>query len=252
VGQELRDDIHQAGLTEPLQAAFRELILALERVLPSLPDHPQGYVKSLLRLVIQEAADPAVEPHWWQVALDLIAKTVQGAGGERDTVRTATERLMPLMRTRMGPYEVVTLREITEQTVRGICMLSDTLTAPKKHYVAPNAISLAQALFSPYAWFRAIYAGPAPVGFLMLHDNADEQRYFLWRLMIAEPHQGCGYGRQAIERLVEYVRTRPGARELLVSYHKGESSPEGFYLKLGFEPTGDMAGSEFMARLPLN
>jgi diamine N-acetyltransferase len=70
--------------------------------------------------------------------------------------------------------------------------------------------------------------------------------------MVAEPYHGRGYGRQAIERLVEYVKTRPGAKELLVSYHKGEKSPEGFYLKLGFEPTGEMAGDEYVARLPLD
>ena len=35
--------------------------------------------------------------------------------------------------------------------------------------------------------------------------------------MIAEPYHGRGYGRQAVDRLVEYVKTRPGARELLVS-----------------------------------
>ena len=83
-------------------------------------------------------------------------------------------------------------------------------------------------------------------------DNPDEPEYFLWRLMVAEPYQGRGYGRQAIERLVEYVKTRPGAKELLVSYHEGEKSPKGFYLKLGFEPTGDMAGDEFVARLSLD
>jgi diamine N-acetyltransferase len=155
------------------------------------------------------------------------------------------------MRERMGPYDEVTLREITEQTVRGICLLSDTLTEPQKYYVAPNAISLAQAHFSPYAWFRAIYAGPAPVGFMMLYDNPDEPEYFLWRLMIAEPYQGRGYGRQAIERLIEYVKTRPGARELLVSYHEGEKAPAGFYHKLGFEPTGDVIEGEIVARLSL-
>jgi diamine N-acetyltransferase len=252
MNQELRTQVVQAGLPEPFQTALMELAEALERVLPSMPDHPRGFVTSLSNLVIREAQDPTAEPHWWEIALDLIVKTVDRAEAESDPVRTATERLGPLMRIRMGPYDEVRLREITEQTVRGICMLSDTLTEPQKHYVAPNAISLAQALFSSYAWFRAIYAGPAPVGFLMLHDDADEQEYFLWRLMIAEPYQGRGYGRQAIERLVDYVRTRPGAKELLVSYHKGERSPEGFYLRLGFEPTGEMAGDEFLARLPLD
>jgi diamine N-acetyltransferase len=251
MSDELLDRIDEAELPKPLRAALKDLVQAVDSVLPGLPHHPQSVAGWRLGIVVQEAADPATEPHWWEAALDLVVKTIDQAGADTVDVRAAVERVVSLMRERMGPHKEVTLREITEETVRGICMLSDTLTEPQKYVVAPNAISLAQAHFSPYAWFRAIYAGPAPVGFLMLYDNGDEHEYFLWRLMIAEPYQGRGYGRQAIERLVEYVRTRPEAKELLVSYHEGEGSPKGFYLKLGFEPTGDMAGEEFVARLPL-
>jgi diamine N-acetyltransferase len=251
MSNELLERINEAELPEPLQAALRDLAQALEPVLPNLPDHPRNVVNARLGQVLREAADPATEAHWWEASLDLIVKTIGEAGEERRSVQAAVEDVVPLMHERMGPYEEVTLREITEQTVWGICMLSDTLTEPQKYYVAPNAISLAQAHFSAYAWFRAIYAGPAPVGFLMLYDNPEEPEYFLWRLMIAEPYHGRGYGRQAVERLVEYVKTRPGAKELLVSYHKGAKSPEGFYLKLGFEPTGDVIEGEFVARLLL-
>jgi diamine N-acetyltransferase len=252
MSNELLDRLEEAELPEPLRAALVDLVHAVERGLPDLPEHPRGRVSRLLGRVLEEAADPATETHWWEAYLDLAVKTVGHAGGTVEGLQQAAARLAPLMHARMGPCDEVTLREITGETVHGICMLSETLTEPQKYYVAPNAISLAQAHFSPYAWFRAIYAGPAPVGFLMLYDNPDEPEYFLWRLMVAEPYHERGYGRQAIERLVEYVKTRPGAKELLVSYHKGEKSPEGFYLKLGFEPTGDMAGDEFVARLPLD
>jgi diamine N-acetyltransferase len=252
MSDELLDRINEAELPEPLQAALRGLAQALEPVLPTLPDHPQHMASRLFGRVLEEAADPATETHWWEANLDLAVKTVGNAGGAVGGLQQAAARVAPLMHERMGPYEEVTLREITEQTVWGICMLSDTLTEPQKYYVAPNAISIAQGHFSPHAWIRAIYAGPAPVGFLMLYDNPDEPEYFLWRLMIAEPYHGRGYGRQAVERLVEYVKTRPGAKELLVSYHKGEKSPEGFYLKLGFEPTGEIIEGEHVARLALD
>ncbi|MBI5029758.1 MAG: GNAT family N-acetyltransferase [Chloroflexi bacterium] len=156
-----------------------------------------------------------------------------------------------MLRERLGPYEHVTLREITADTVFRICLLSDTLTEPKKYFVAPNAISLAQAHFNKYAWFRAIYAGKAPVGFMMIIDDPDTPEYFLWRLMIAEPFHGRGYGRQAIQRLVEYVKTRPNAKELLVSCGQGEGSPEGFYLKQGFVPTGEIVHDEIVLRTVL-
>ena len=153
--------------------------------------------------------------------------------------------------TSRGATAEVSLREITADTVRAICKLSDTLVEPQKRVVAPNAISIAQAHFSPLAWFRAIYADEEPVGFIMLYDNPDEPTYFLWRLMVAAPHQGKGYGRQAIAHLIEYVKTRPRATELLVSCHEGEGSPEGFYQALGFRRNGQMEEDEVVLSLAL-
>jgi len=143
-----------------------------------------------------------------------------------------------------GPDATVSLREVTAETVRAICRLSDTLMPPKKYMVAPNAVSIAQAHFEPHAWFRAVYADETPVGFLMLWDGADEENYFLWRLMVAEPHHGKGYGRRAIGLLVDYVKTRPGARALETSCGQGPGNPEGFYRKLGFERSGKMFDDE--------
>ena len=150
-----------------------------------------------------------------------------------------------------GDTVEVSLREITADTVVTICKLSDTLVEPQKRVVAPNALSIAQAHFSEHAWFRAIYAADEPVGFIMLYDNPDEPTYFLWRLMVAAPHQGKGYGRQAIARLIEYVKTRPRATEFLVSCHEGEDGPEGFYLTLGFRRNGQMEDDEVVLSLPL-
>ena len=153
--------------------------------------------------------------------------------------------------TTVNPEATVNLREITEETVVEICRLSDTLTEPQDHMVAPNALSIAQAHFSQYAWFRAIYADETPVGFIMLSDDPDEQEYFLWRLMVAKPHQGKGFGRRAVELLIEHVKTRPGAKELLTSCGQGEGSPEGFYSKLGFKRNGEMVGDEVVLSLGL-
>ncbi len=145
----------------------------------------------------------------------------------------------------------VSLREITAETVVAICKLSDTLSPAHQQMVDSNALSIAEAYFEPKAWFRAIYADETPVGFLMLYDDPDEPDYFLWRFMLAAPYQGCGFGRQAIALLLEYVRTRPGARELLTSCGEGEGSPEGFYTRLGFQRTGEVEDDEVVLRLPL-
>ncbi len=148
-----------------------------------------------------------------------------------------------------GPDATVTLRELSQETV--VSFIDMKVADNQTHFVAPNAVSIAQAYYEPKAWFRGIYADETPVGFIMLSDDPDKPEYFLWRFMIAADHQGKGYGKQAIQRLVEYVKTRPGARELLVSYVPGEGSPEGFYLKQGFVPTGEKDEDELIARMPL-
>ena len=147
---------------------------------------------------------------------------------------------------------ILSLREITEETVISICKLSDTLSERQKKMVASNAQSIAQAHFNNKFWFKAIYVEKTPVGFIMLYDDPDELKYFLWRLMIAGPYQGLGYGKKAVQLLVNYVRTRPGAKELLVSCEEGEGSPEGFYTKLGFRRNGELQDGEVVLSLTLS
>jgi diamine N-acetyltransferase len=144
----------------------------------------------------------------------------------------------------------VSLREITADTFREVCRLR---VAPgQEGLVAPVAWSIAEAHFSPLAWFRAVYAGDTPVGFVMLEDDPASRQCYLWRLLIDAGHQGKGYGRRAVELLCDHVRTRPGATELLTSWVPGEAGPAGFYTKLGFELTGEVDEDEVVARLPLS
>lgn len=143
----------------------------------------------------------------------------------------------------------VTLREITADTVRAICKLA--VREDQQKFVAPNAVSIAQAHFADTAWFRAIYAGDTPVGFAMLDDQPDKPEYFLWRFMIDARYQGMSFGRRALELLVAHVRTRPNATELLTSVQPGEGGPLPFYEKLGFELTGEIDDGEAVLRLKL-
>jgi diamine N-acetyltransferase len=144
---------------------------------------------------------------------------------------------------------VVELREVTGESVRGICRLQ--VAPAQRRFVAPNAVSFAEALFEPMAWYRAIVADDVAVGFVMLYLDPAKPYYYLWRLMIADRFQGRGYGRATIGLLGDHIRSLPNATEMLVSFVPGEGSPEGFYLDLGFEPTGDIDEGEVVARLPL-
>ena len=151
----------------------------------------------------------------------------------------------------------VHFKRITSQTVHEICELSTTLTQAQRQHVADNAVSIAQAHFSENAWIRAIYFDETPVGFIMLHfgsdwdDGIDCPGVFLWRLMIARPYQGQGYGTDAIKLLICHLKAL-GIPELYTSYDPGEDGPEPFYQKLGFVPTGDYYGDEPEVMLKIN
>jgi diamine N-acetyltransferase len=143
----------------------------------------------------------------------------------------------------------VSLREISADTVRSICKLE--VHDAQKPFVAPNAVSIAEAHFSEHAWFRAVYAGEAPVGFLMLHDEPEKPEYFLWRMMIDARYQGMGFARQAMDLLIRHVRTRPRASALLTSVVQEEGGPQGFYESLGFVLTGAFEDDEAVMSLDL-
>jgi diamine N-acetyltransferase len=149
----------------------------------------------------------------------------------------------------------VTLRLVTAETLDTILGLK--VREDQTQFIATNAKSIAQAHFHQEAWFRAIYADEVPVGFVMLYDEGlrdhspENPTYFLWRFMIDKRFQGSGFGRQAMGLLINQVRSRPQAQELLLSYRQGVGSPEGFYRSLGFVHTGEEHEGEIEMRLSL-
>jgi diamine N-acetyltransferase len=158
----------------------------------------------------------------------------------------------------IGSRRDVTLREITPANRADVEAL--TVTDEQAEYVEGVAESLVEAAETPDAmpWFRALYAGETPVGFVMISDgitvvNPDYLGpYYLWRLIVDQRHQGQGFGALAIELVVEHLRTRPDARQLLTSAVPGPASPIGFYLRQGFRDTGVMHMGERVLELDLS
>ena len=151
--------------------------------------------------------------------------------------------------------DLVSLREITSETVIGVTKLA--VAENQSGFVAPNSVSLAQALFTPEAWYRGIYYGDELVGFVMLDDESlrspppEKPSIGLWRFMIDAKYQGRGIGRGAMLRVIEHVRARGLFESLELSYVPGPGCPEAFYLALGFRHTGRLAGKEVVLELPL-
>jgi len=138
----------------------------------------------------------------------------------------------------------VSLREITDENREAVVALR--IAASQEAYVSSVADSLEEARETPEGnpWYRAIYADDQPVGFVLLSWNVTPEPpriigpWFLWKLLIDERHQGCGYGREAVKLVADIARDH-GASELLTSYVAGERSPEPFYRQIGFVPTGE-------------
>jgi diamine N-acetyltransferase len=136
----------------------------------------------------------------------------------------------------MSSPNPITLREVSRDNLDEIFDLDVTET--QREHVASNAVSLAQALiYSDVAWYRAIYNGETPVGFLMTNESPGEQPY-LWRLMIDQKHQGHGHGKHALSILCERL-AKLRALELHTSCVAGVDGPLAFYERLGFTPTGE-------------
>lgn len=140
----------------------------------------------------------------------------------------------------------VALHEITAETLPTIIALA--VSESQQRYIASNAVSIAEAHFDPGAWFRAVYSGDLPVGFVMLFDPTmpgaipsdpiDPTDMFLWRLMIDRRYQRRGYGRRTLDVVRQHVAGLGRFRRLLSSYVPGPDGPEGFYLSYGFIKTG--------------
>jgi diamine N-acetyltransferase len=127
----------------------------------------------------------------------------------------------------------------------------------QKHFVASNAVSLAQALFAPEAWYRAVYHGEDLAGFIMLHDESlrspppEKPEVSVWRFMIDAKFQGRGIGKAALRQVIEHVRARGTIEKLELSYVPGPGCPEAFYRSLGFAPTGRVDEGEIVLALSL-
>lgn len=149
----------------------------------------------------------------------------------------------------------VSLREITSETVRAVVKLS--VAESQKGFVAPNAVSLAQALFAPEAWYRAIYCAEELVGFVMLEDESlvkplpDKPGIGVWRFMIDEKFQGRGLGRAALQLVIQHAQNKGLFETLELSYVPGPGCPEPFYRGLGFRPTGKVDDGEVILAFPL-
>lgn len=136
---------------------------------------------------------------------------------------------------------MIRIELVTPDNVGDACRLK--VAPAQERFVAPVVQSLAEAYAQPeVAWPRLVYDDDRLVGFVMGAFEPDSPirffRFGIWRLNIAADEQGKGYGRFAVQAVLDEARRR-GADHATVLWVPGPDGPEGFYRKLGFVPTGE-------------
>ena len=250
--EELIRQCRESGLPKGLAELVEQFISANAALQQVHPPELHYQLEFAERVLLRELIAPEKhDNHWWHTGLHIVSEAIAREPALAKEHSAALTALWEQLDQRLGPYEAVTLQEINAKSVTGICLLSELMQYPQNTFVAPNAYSLAEALFSDVAWYRAVYVGKAPAGFLMLEDDVEKQKYYLWRFMIAPPFQRRGIGAEAVSLLVDYVKSRPGAKELQVSYIDHKDGPGPFYRGLGFKETGEVDEDEVLMSMKL-
>ncbi|MFX1391204.1 MAG: GNAT family N-acetyltransferase [Promethearchaeota archaeon] len=151
----------------------------------------------------------------------------------------------------------VILKKINKCNLMSILQLS--VKPEQKGLVAPNVVSIAEAHFNKDAWFRAIYADNIPIGFVMISDTLLKYKfnqnhrpsYIIWRFMIDAKYQGKGYAKEAMNLIINHIKKRPKAKEILLSHSQSSGNAGPFYKKFGFEYTGTTIADELVMSLNL-
>ncbi|MCL2854015.1 MAG: GNAT family N-acetyltransferase [Defluviitaleaceae bacterium] len=164
---------------------------------------------------------------------------------------------------------MIELKKITWDNYEAVLNLQ--LLEGQKGYVTPNYKSLVQAYIGitnddePPLPFAICKECGEVIGFAMMErEEMGEDDYFrqqfgdkaiynLYRFMIDKNHQGKGYGRQAMVKILEFLRQAPrgAADSISICYKPSNETARKLYTSLGFVETGHMNGEDMLARLAL-
>ena len=115
------------------------------------------------------------------------------------------------------------------------------LAPGQEKFVSHPIRSLAQAyVYRDQCQPFGIYAEGKMVGYVMVIYDFDVPEYDIWHMMIDESMQGRGYGSDALDRVIEYIRTKPfgDSNRTALTCNKGNSSAIKLYESKGFSATG--------------
>lgn len=131
------------------------------------------------------------------------------------------------------------LKPITENNVMDAFRLR--LAPEQERFVSHPIRSLAQAyVYRNQCQPFGIYAEGKMVGYVMVIYDYDIPEYDIWHMMIDAVEQGRGYGSDALDRVIEFIRTKPFGDSVRVALtcNKSNSVARTLYERKGFCATG--------------
>ena len=132
------------------------------------------------------------------------------------------------------------LRAITEENFLEAFALR--LAPGQERYVSHPIRSLAQAyVYRDQCQPFGIYAAGKLVGYVMVIYDRDVPEYDIWHMMIDEAEQGKGYGSDALDRVIEYIASKPfgSSDRIALTCNKDNPAARKLYEKKGFCATGN-------------
>lgn len=119
----------------------------------------------------------------------------------------------------------------------------------QKNFVASNVFSVAQSKVEPTMLPYVICDGETMVGFAMTGPDVEKGEQWIIRFMIDQAFQGKGYGRKALELLIEKLRGEEPCEKVCLCVEPDNAVAAGLYRSLGFVDTGRVWEGELVYEL---
>ncbi len=123
------------------------------------------------------------------------------------------------------------------------------VTKQQEEFVASNTFSIAQSKVQPECIPLAIYNDETPIGFLMYCMDSIDKEYWIYRLMIDTKHQSKGYGRKAMELLINRIKEDKEHHVIYLSFEPENELAKSLYESMGFIPDGRIVEGEIVYKL---
>ena len=134
---------------------------------------------------------------------------------------------------------MVELRPITEDNF--IDAFNLRLAPGQERFVSHPIRSLAQAyVYRDQCQPFGICADGRMVGYVMVIYDYDVPEYDIWHMMIDESMQGRGFGGEALNRVIEYIKAKPfgDSNRVALTCNRDNAAARRLYEKKGFSATG--------------